>query len=120
MEFCEFCENMLYIKDADDDSFNVKYYCKNCHFEKPLSIDNTSTLIIQNKYLANVNFKNVVNKNIIHDPTIPHIDNIPCPNTECCKPIEKSNDIIYIKVDNINLKFIYYCVYCKEFWENKI
>lgn len=121
MEFCNFCENMLYIKDKEDDKFDVKYYCKNCNFEKPLSADNSSTLIITNRCSENVvNMTNVINKNIIHDPTIPHIDNIQCPNKECTKPNEKHNDVMYIKTDNINLRFVYYCVYCKKFWENNL
>lgn len=121
MEFCDYCENMLYIKDNDEDKFDVKYYCKNCNFEKPLSDKNTSTLIIQNRYSENsVNLTNVINENIINDHTIPHIDNIPCPNKECTKPKDKNNDIMYIKTDNVNLKFVYYCVYCKKFWENNL
>lgn len=121
MEFCEFCNNMLYIKDTEEDKFKVMYYCKNCSFEKPLSTSLESTLIIQNKYTENtINMKNVINENIVHDPTIPHIDNIVCPNTSCIKPEDKNNDIMYIKTDNINLKFVYYCTYCKHFWENNL
>nr|QOI90427.1 hypothetical protein HWQ62_00291 [Pyramimonas orientalis virus] len=121
MDFCSFCDNMLYIKDTEEDKFNVMYYCKNCSYEKPLSTESTSTLIIQNKYSDNnINMNNVINENIIHDPTIPHINNIVCPNTQCIKPKDKNNDIMYIKVDNVNLKFVYYCTYCKYFWENNL
>lgn len=122
MEFCELCENMLYIKNNPEDAFDVKYYCKNCQFEKPLSEKQESTLIIQNIYNANNSddYSNFINEHIIHDPTIPHIDNIPCPNSQCSKPDNKTNDVMYIKVDNINLKFIYYCTYCKHFWENNL
>jgi hypothetical protein len=112
---------MLYIKDSKEDRFDVKYYCKNCNFEKPLSNTTASTLIIQNKYTDNnINLNNVINDNIVHDPTIPHIDNITCLNKECTKPNDRNNDIMYIKVDNINLKFVYYCTYCKHFWENNL
>ena len=119
MEFCNYCNNMLYIKDSQEDKFDVKYYCKSCNFEKDLS--NESTLIIQNKYVENsMNIENIINDNIIYDPTIPHIDNIVCPNSKCSKPKEKGNDIMYIKIDNINLKFVYYCTYCKHYWENNL
>lgn len=121
MEFCTYCDNMLYIKDDQEDKFDVKYYCKNCNFEKPLSTDMITTLIIQNKYTQQTtNIHNIMNDNIIHDPTIPHIDNIQCPNNSCTKPDDKGNDIMYIKTDNENLKFVYYCTYCKHFWENHI
>lgn len=122
MEFCNLCENMLYIKDNPDDAFDVKLYCKNCNFNKPLSETKESKLIIQNLYnTQNVkDYKNILNDNIIYDPTIPHIDNITCPNGACSRPPDANNDIMYIKVDQTNLKFIYYCVYCKEFWENNL
>lgn len=123
MKFCEFCDNMLYIKSNEDDNFDVRYYCKNCNFEQPLSDDQEqSTMIIQNRYNSkdDVSYKTVINENIVHDPTVPHIDNLPCPNTNCTKPEGASNDVMYIKVDNINLKFVYYCTYCKHFWENNV
>lgn len=122
MDFCDFCENMLYIKDNPDDAFDVIFYCKNCQFQKPLCNDKSSKLIIRNIYNTNnvVDYKNIITENIIHDPTIPHIDNIPCPNSNCTKQNNEGNDIMYIKVDNVNLKFIYYCTYCKEFWENNL
>lgn len=118
MEFCNFCDNMLYIKSNEENPFDVKYYCKNCTFEKPLS----TGMVIQNRYdnTTNVNYKSIINKNIVHDPTIPHIDNIPCLNSQCTKPEDQGNDVMYIKVDNINLKFIYYCTYCKHYWENNV
>ena len=119
MEFCKFCDNMLYIKDSEENKFNVKYYCKNCHFEKQLSEQSKTKLIIQNKYNADIPLHNVLNKNIIFDPTIPHIDNIKCPNKDCCKKPDEQNDIMYIKTNAIDLSFVYYCVYCNHFWENK-
>ena len=121
MDFCNYCNNMLYIKDNEEDKFDVKYYCKNCNFEKPLSVESKTTLIIQNKYSENsLNIENLINDNIIHDPTIPHIDNIQCPNSNCTKPESQGNDIMYIKTDNTNLKFVYYCTFCKHFWENNL
>lgn len=122
MEFCHFCNNMLYIKDDPDDAFDVKLYCKNCQFQKPLSDSKQTKLVIQNIYNANnvIDYKNILNENIIHDPTIPHIDNIKCPNEGCTKPKDAGNDILYIKIDTVNLKFIYYCTYCKQFWENNL
>ena len=36
MDFCNLCENMLYIKIDIDDENKLKNYCKNCNFEKEL------------------------------------------------------------------------------------
>ena len=27
------------------------------------------------------------------------------------------NEVIYIKYDNENMKYLYYCVYCEKFWK---
>ena len=116
MEFCKHCENMLYIKETDE--HEVKLYCKNCNFEKPLAEDNTSKLVLQNIYRSDINTNKVFNANIEHDRTIPHIDNISCPNTKCTKPKDDANDVMYMNTDNVNLKYVYYCVHCKYFWEN--
>jgi DNA-directed RNA polymerase subunit M/transcription elongation factor TFIIS len=116
MEFCNHCQNMLYIKD--DDNHSVKLYCKNCTFEKPLAEDEKSKLVLQNFYKSDINIHNVFNKNIEYDKTIPHIDNISCPNKDCTKPKNQTNDIMFMNTDSINLKYVYYCVYCKHFWEN--
>lgn len=119
MEFCDACNNMLYIKNDDDDSRNVKYYCKNCTFEKDITIDNKSKLIIQNTFDVSNQLLTNLNSNIEYDKTIPHVDNIQCPYKDCVKKEEDKNDVMYIKTDINNIKFIYYCTYCKQFWENK-
>jgi DNA-directed RNA polymerase subunit M/transcription elongation factor TFIIS len=119
MEFCDCCDNMLYIRDSEDDKFDVKYYCKNCSFEKEISKDNKSKLIIQNMFNMDDHSIDNLTPNIEYDKTIPHVDNIECPNKECSKPKDKSNDVMYVKTDIINIKYVYYCTHCKQFWENK-
>ena len=34
MHFCSVCENMYYIRIADEDSNKLIYYCRNCGHEK--------------------------------------------------------------------------------------
>ena len=118
MEFCEFCENMMYIKTNSEDVFDVFYMCKNCDHTKPLSKTST-TKVVQTFYASDE--KNVLGltQNIEFDPTIPHDHNIVCPNKECVKEKNAPNDVMYMKTDEINMKFAYYCVHCKQFWENR-
>lgn len=120
MEFCNFCDNMLYIKDEETDKFKVKQYCKNCNFEKPLSEIESSKVINSSSNKTQFNYTSIMTKHIEYDPTIPHIDNIKCPNDKCTKAKDKNNDIMYIKTNEIYLKFVYYCTYCKFFWENNL
>jgi len=125
MEFCDFCENMLYVKcfetddneDADDEV--VKYYCKNCDMMRELP--SKSVTVFSEKRFDTTQGANehVINPNIEYDHTIPHVNNIMCPNKACTKKSEEDNDVMFVKTDPINLSFTYYCVHCKHFWQNK-
>jgi DNA-directed RNA polymerase subunit M/transcription elongation factor TFIIS len=132
MEFCEKCDNMLYVKvksieEADTDGedstgevpnpggilSNLKtnqliYYCKNCSNE----IDKSSV----NKCIYHINYdidvikkEHCINKYTLSDPTLPKAHGIKCPNGNC--PGKKPN-IVYIKYDDKGMKYIYICVNC--------
>ena len=38
MNFCEKCQNMLYIKIASEDSASLIHYCRNCGHQDPLTL----------------------------------------------------------------------------------
>ena len=67
--------------------------------------------------------KNVktVNEYTKMDPTLPRIANMPCPNANCKtnKQGDKSEqDVIYMRYDNSNLKYIYICQCCESSWNS--
>ena len=122
MDFCEFCSNMYYIKEKtdDEDVQDLVYYCKNCGSEKKIKDSQQSKKILSNdcdtmqsKYLQ------YINPNIIHDLTIPHVNNVNCTNNSCTKKSTEENDVMYIKYDHKNIKFLYFCTFCQYFWINK-
>ena len=83
MHFCENCGNMYYIELNQTDTDTLIYYCRNCGNED-------STITVDNVCISKVNFKkgeqnfnNIINEYTKLDPTLPRINNIPCPNTEC-------------------------------------
>jgi len=121
MEFCKLCDNMLYIKrEVTDEQDKLINYCKNCSKEIELKSDNKSILIFENNYeKEKINYKLFVNPYIKYDPTLPRVNNLVCPNNKCTKKKNEDNEVIYIKYDNENMKYLYYCVYCEEFWVNK-
>lgn len=115
MEFCDYCNNMYYIKENDDNS--IEYYCKNCGSKREIKTDTNSKLILENNYEEdNQKYFQFLNPFIIHDHTIPHVNNVQCKNKECTKPTNTDNDVMYIKYDEKSIKFVYYCVHCKYFW----
>ena len=118
MEFCTFCDNMLYIRDSEENKFDVQYYCKHCGFKKQLSESNATTFVIKNMYNSHNTYTSFVNPELTDDPTIPHVDNIACRNPSCTRPEDKPNDVIYMKYDMDNIRFLYMCTYCNVHWRN--
>lgn len=115
MRFCSQCANMLYVKVNDEKE--LLYYCKFCNNNLVESKDNKSVLVIDdNKVDDDIKYRQYVNQNIIYDPTLPRVNNIQCPNEECTKKADKDNEVIYIKYDHTNMKYLYFCCHCKHFW----
>ena len=118
MEFCNNCDNMLYVRDNECVE-DVEYFCKYCNFTKSLS--NKSKMLSSTTYNNNdINFDSMLNINIEYDKSIPHVNHILCINektNECSKPKNLENDVMYIKYDHKNMNYIYYCTYCKTFWK---
>lgn len=130
MKFCTYCENMLYvIVDTDK---NLKYQCKNCNFITQVeSSDDHKIPVLKQSYtdeithtdcdecVMNINYVDdarnynlFLNKNIKYDNTLPHVNNIKCIDDACTK----ETDTIYIKYDNKNMKYLYFCCNCEKFW----
>lgn len=107
MKFCNSCDNMYYITVEED---KLIYYCRYCNHKEVGTSE--ATRVIDNKLSNNVEIhKMYMNKDIIHDPTLPRVNNIDC-KYKC----PKGSEIIYVKYDNTNMKYIYFCTVCEKFW----
>jgi aspartate carbamoyltransferase regulatory subunit len=65
-------------------------------------------------------FNHIINKYTKLDPTLPRVNNILCPNPEC--PTNKDGaerEIIYIRYDDVNMKYVYLCTNdsCNAVWK---
>ena len=59
-----------------------------------------------------------VNPYIKYDPTLPRVNNIKCTNKDCnSKKNKLQNEVIYIKYDSKNMKYLYVCETCGETWK---
>ena len=116
MHFCIECNNMYYIRISDDNSNKLIYYCRNCGNEDhTLTVDNVNISSIQVKNEAQLNS---INKYTKLDPTLPRISNVLCPDPEC--PTNKEGvprEIIYIRYDDVNMKYVYLCSECDTVWQ---
>jgi len=104
---------MLYISVVDD---QLKNYCKNCEFSfvedcKDAAVEVVSNIVGNNDDSKWQQFTSC--KYLKNDPTLPRVSNIKCTNNLCTAT---KNEVIYIKYDNVNMKYLYYCCHCDHFW----
>ena len=116
-DFCPTCRYYLYL---DQDGKTLRRVCRNCGYQTE---DTKGGLILEIdlKEKTSEGYKILMNEFTKKDPTLPHVNTIKCPNDECKSngnaPVEK--DVIYLKYDAVNLKFLYICNICDTQWRSK-
>lgn len=121
MKFCNHCSNMLYISINEDDTNKLIYYCRNCG-EKDESITEEGICVLNTQLKkGEQKFNHIINKYTKLDPTLPRIYNMKCPNVDCKSNNDSSAagpcEIIYIRYDDDNLKYLYLCSECDNIWK---
>lgn len=135
MHFCIKCGNMYYIKIDDNDE--LLYNCRKCGHKNNTLINDLDNLCVSKTELTDnsiVDYSNIINRYTKLDPTLPRIDTIDCPNKDCPSNVDKDDDeekksggakkvktekeIIYIRYDDKNMKYLYLCAVCDHHWHN--
>ena len=120
MKFCNVCDNMYYISISERNNNIMVYSCRNCgNIDESVSEEGACVLKTQLKK-GGQSFQHIVNKYTKLDPTLPRIYNIKCCNTDCITNQENSKktpEIIYIRYDDENMKYLYICVDCDTTWK---
>jgi DNA-directed RNA polymerase subunit M/transcription elongation factor TFIIS len=120
MEFCDICDNLLYLR-AEQETTLTKY-CKHCSFSKKENsapgnaIKVTQTLYSEDDLLY-LQFKN---KYLRNDPTLPRVRDpaLACPQSSCPGPKDQPQ-VLYIKYHPIHMKYLYCCDYCGHMWRQE-
>lgn len=115
MEFCNLCENMLQLTIQED---KPVYVCKACHTTKECD-SNFDACVYKANYGGNeqIFYELFINKYSVHDPTLPRVTTIQCPNKECKSNHEGKNpEVIYIRYHDADMKYIYLCCSCNYTW----
>jgi DNA-directed RNA polymerase subunit M/transcription elongation factor TFIIS len=121
MHFCSKCDNMYYIRISEEDGNKLIYYCRNCGNEDEfLNKENICVSKIELKR-SEQKYSHIINKYTKFDPTLPRTNSIKCPNQTCLsnstevdKKVER--EVIYIRYDDINIKYVYLCSTCDTLW----
>ena len=130
MHFCTQCGNMYFITLSKDDEKNLSYYCRKCNYTDDKLINKLENLCISKTSITSTNdtdYKHIINQYTKLDPTLPRIHNIDCPNPNCdCNKMKEGTDeplvekeILYIRYDDANMKFVYLCAHCDTIWNTQ-
>jgi DNA-directed RNA polymerase subunit M/transcription elongation factor TFIIS len=130
MNFCPECENYLALKIRSDDASGrqlMHHFCRNCGYTADVKASKDKQYIYKSDYDIQKLF--MLDKNIQYlcdDPTLPRVNNIPCPNSNC--PSKKNTegdglakddgDVVYYNINEKNMKYVYLCCQCKHTWTN--
>jgi hypothetical protein len=114
---------MYYITIDATDPNKLVYYCRNCgHKDETISLQDVVVSKIELKKTEQ-EFSHIINQYTKLDPTLPRVSNILCPNSDCATNKDKDvpREIIYMRYDNTNMKYVYICSTCDSVWktENK-
>lgn len=120
MKFCNHCSNMLYISIDENDTNKLIYYCRNCGNKDDTITDEGVCVLNTQLKKGEQKFNHIINKYTKLDPTLPRIYNVKCPNIGCKTNTEhdhKLPEVIYIRYDDSNLKYLYICSECDTTWK---
>ena len=117
MKFCPKCDYKLSMLIGEKAALTLN--CINCgHSEK----ETEGGLIVETNLQESTGegYKILVNEFTRKDPTLPHVKNIKCPTETCpTNAAGQERDVILIKYDDKNMKYIYICNVCGGEWRSR-
>ena len=139
MQFCPFCKNYLFLLAPEERAERVGpietdmasgmhpggldsrlfRICRTCGYREQ---DKKGGLVLETnlKEKTSEGYKILLHEFTKLDPTVPHVDTIKCPNEGCASNAGSAmKDVIYLKYDAENLKFLYICNVCDTQWRSK-
>lgn len=101
------------------DQNTLQRVCRTCgHAEQDTQGGLAMETYVQER--ASEGYKILLNEFTRQDPTLPHVNTIKCPRGSCTTNTGGTpRDVIYIKYDPVNMKFLYICNVCGEQWRSR-
>jgi DNA-directed RNA polymerase subunit M/transcription elongation factor TFIIS len=124
-DFCKICRYYLYLEETtvqpDDEkeaTVQLRRICRNCGYQEVMNGGLILELDLKEK--TSEGYKILMNEFTKDDPTLPHVHTITCPNEGCeSNTSDKDPDVIYLKYDVVNMKYLYICNICDTRWRSK-
>lgn len=116
-DFCPTCRYYLYLNQSKNKT--LRRVCRNCGYEE--ETDKGGLILEMDlKEKTSEGYKILMNEFTKNDPTLPHVNTIKCPNEGCgTNTSGQAKDVIYLKYDAVNMKFLYICNVCDAQWRSK-
>lgn len=108
----------MYIQLAND-SNQLSYYCRCCGFTDGELASQSVCVLKTQLRKSEQQFAHLINRYVKLDPTLPRIYHVRCPDANCKTNLEQveNPEVIYMRYDDVNLKFVYICVECDTTWQ---
>jgi DNA-directed RNA polymerase subunit M/transcription elongation factor TFIIS len=118
IRFCAVCSNYLYLH-VDETTGDLQRSCRNCGYKDTAEQGGlVSEMRIEQLTAEGYN---LINEFTLRDPRLPHLTGtLKCINGVCASNTEgRESDIVYIKYDYENLRYMYICTQCKTSWRSR-
>lgn len=114
IRFCPTCRYYLFLQSGSN---TLQRLCRNCGYTEH---DEKGGLVMEQSSETSEGYKILVNEFTRYDVRLPHIvKTLRCPEPACTSNHGGESDILYIKYDPANLKYLYICTTCGFQWTSR-
>ena len=112
MKFCKDCNNFLYNIEEREKKAYLK--CRSCPYEE--EVTKANPVVDEHDLQQDTSVQYSINRSLVYDPTLPRFRNMICSN-EKCPTRGKDSNIVGIKLDPVNVAWLYQCAVCNITWK---
>ena len=109
MKFCADCSNFLY--DIVEREGKAYLKCRACPYE-----EESDTVLYEHDLQQDTSVQYSINPYLKYDPTLPRFNTMTCLNPTCATQ-GKESDIVGVKLDCVNVTWMYQCAVCDAMWK---
>lgn len=118
IRFCTVCDNYLYLQ-VEGETQTLQRMCRNCGFKD--TEDQGGLVSEMHIEQRSAEGYTLINEFTLKDKRLPHLyGTMKCISDKCPSATQgKESDIVYIKYDTENLRYIYMCYLCQATWRSR-
>jgi len=115
MRFCDVCDNATALRSSDEGkAVLVCHYCGHSksleEIMKETGSEGTSFVVSSSDHSDSTSmYAHYLTPAIFSDPTLPRTEEIECPD-KC------GREVVYIKYDSANMRYLFVCTKCRKAW----